>query len=580
MPIARTAAAIALCLFAVLARAGDDPFTGNMPPSLTSDSGSTQFLPVEQAYRIAVQPGNKVIHVRWTMAKGYYLYHHGFKVWRGDRDITAGVKLPQGMHKTDPYFGRVEVYYGSVSYDVPVSDGAKSVVLTLQSQGCADAGLCYPPYRKRFEVDLDDHIVTEMPVGNDAGGTVAAIPSTDIGLALALVLAFAGGIILNLMPCVLPVLALKALAFAETGDHRVRHRHGWVYTAGVIATFLAVAAVLVGLRAAGESIGWGFQLQSPWFVGGLVYLFVALSLALAGVHDIGASFMGVGEDLTRRPGYLGTFFTGVLATLVASPCTAPFMGTALGYAAVQPAATALSVFAALGFGMAFPYLLLGYLPRLVRWLPHPGPWMVRLREFMAFPLLATAVWLMWVLTRQTGATGTAIVLSGSLVVALALWLPGSGWTTRMVRIGLLVGALALLHLPTISAGQGPARTAASNGFSEPFTPQRLQQLRDQGRAVFVNFTADWCITCLANEATVLGRDRVHEAFRRHDVTYLKADWTHYDPMISKTLAHYGRSGIPLYLYFPPRPDAKPVILPQVLTTDRVLSIVGNDARVE
>ncbi len=533
------------------------------------------FLPVEQAYRLNIVATEQGLQLQWRITDGYFLYRHGFKAAVDGRDMLAEARLPSGIVKQDELFGEVEIYHQQMVVDLPI--GADSpFVLDVQSQGCSEEGLCYPPYKQRFEVNWpggDWREVDAQATPTAPATPVTAPADSDITLPLAALFAFLGGLILNLMPCVLPILSLKALGLASSHDSRgQRIAHGWWYTAGIVASFCLVAAVLIGLKSAGTAVGWGFQLQSSWFVAALVYLFFLMAMLLAGAADFSGQWMGFGQALTSGGGYRGSFFTGALAVLVASPCTAPFMGTAMGFALSQGAAMAMLVFVALGLGMAAPFLLLSYLPQLGSWLPKPGAWMERFREFLAFPLLATAIWLLWVIGRQTGVDGVALVLAGCLLIAVALWFNGGAVSVQSARVALFAGALLILASPTLrSSGDGNSADYAS------FSEARVEELRAEGTPVFVNFTADWCITCLANENWVLGKDEVKNAFRQHGVAYLKADWTNHDPVISATLESWGRSGIPLYLYYPASVDQPATVLPQILSVDLVLETLRGEA---
>jgi len=386
-------------------------------------------------------------------------------------------------------------------------------------------------------------------------------------------LAFAGGLLLNLMPCVFPVLSLKALSLLQhsQAERRQQRLHGVAYTVGVLLSFVAIAALLLALQAAGQQVGWGFQLQNPVFIALLVYLLFVLALSLSGLVSVGQSWMGVGESLTHRGGYWGSFFTGVLAVLVASPCTAPFMGTALGYAVTQPALIALLVFALLGLGMATPFLLLSFSPHLLRYLPKPGAWMEGFKQFMAFPLYATVLWLLWVLGRQVGVDGMTAVLGGLLLLTLGLWL-SAGQTAlwrKVTMILLILSALGLLRLPVLQPNvQVPEhKTNAAQAYSK----QRLQDLLAQDKSVFVNLTAAWCITCLVNEQVALSRLSVQQAFAQQEIVYLKGDWTNYNAEITELLAQFGRNGVPLYLLY--RPNQEVQVLPQILTPAIVLQAI-------
>lgn len=405
-------------------------------------------------------------------------------------------------------------------------------------------------------------------------------------LASALLLALIGGVVLNLMPCVFPVLSIKALALIKHArqDARQTRLHGAVYTLGILVSFLALGAILIALKAGGAEIGWGFQFQSPLFVLAVAYLMFAVGLSLSGVFTMGGSIVGVGSALAERPGYAGSFFTGVLATVVATPCTAPFMGAALGFALSQPPPVLLSVFLSLGLGLALPYLLLSNWPSLQRRLPKPGIWMDRLKQAMAFPMYAAAVWLVWVLAQQSGINAIVVALGGMVAIAFAAWLyeitKYSGKTTQ--RTGLGFSALSLIAAlfggyfgveTSASAVAAPTPEIADRHW-EAYSAARLKQLRAEGKPVFVNFTAAWCISCLVNEKVALSQEAVIDAFKQGGITYLKGDWTNRDPEITRILAEFGRSGVPLYLYYPPGVSASPVILPQILTPEIVTQAVA------
>jgi|SRR6056297_503903 len=398
-----------------------------------------------------------------------------------------------------------------------------------------------------------------------------------------LLLALVGGMLLNLMPCVFPVLSLKAMSLVNGGERHAA-RHGWAYTGGVLVTFALLAGALLTLRAGGEAIGWGFQLQSPGFVALLIYLFFAMALSLSGVFELGTRWMGLGQDMPGHDGLRGSFFTGALATLVASPCTAPAMGTALGVAAVLPAVQAMGVFLALGFGLALPMLVLSLVPALARRLPKPGPWMITFRQVMAFPLYLTVVWLLWVLGNQVGSTGMSWLLAGLVALAFALWLGGraGGRSTAgtvqavaHVLVGLaLLGALAAWLNAIDFEPPGRAATAGA----EPWSIERLAELNaDPGRGVLVNMTADWCVTCKVNEAVALSTDTVRGAIDEFGFIYLVGDWTRRDPAITRYLEEFGRNGVPLYVVYPPGPDPQPIVLPQILTPGSVAAALRDAA---
>jgi len=400
----------------------------------------------------------------------------------------------------------------------------------------------------------------------------------------ALLLAFLGGVILNAMPCVFPILSLKLLSIAQQAHGRRSERisHGLAYTGGVVLSFAALGSALLVLRAAGQTVGWGFQLQSPVFVAVLAYLLFAMGLSLSGVADFGASLAGVGGRLAGRAGLAGTFFTGVLATVVATPCTAPFMATALGFALIAPAALSIGVFLALGFGLAAPYLAASLSSRWQRVLPKPGAWMDLVKQLLAFPLYATVAWLLWVLIQEVGPGEAFAALFGLVLIAFAVWVYGrtrpAQRTGRMLGTSLAaVGGVAALSLAaSLSAAVGgmpPAQLGTQDGLSyERFTPQRLAALLAEGKPAFVNLTASWCVTCLINERVALASEAVRQAFAERGIVPLKGDWTNQNPEITQFLQQFGRSGVPLYLLYTGK--GEPVLLPQILTTASVLDALA------
>ncbi|MEM8661407.1 MAG: protein-disulfide reductase DsbD [Pseudomonadota bacterium] len=541
-------------------------------------SGNVEFLPVEEAYQVNVEVlDDERLRIYWSIADDYYLYQHRFKFElnnaQGPVPVTA--QLPIGLEKVDEFFGEVVVYYNFADIELQAAPGTDRATLALGSQGCADAGLCYPPQTHYFDVDFITASATPMdePPAKSGGAQTSGASDTNslaaVGtLPYMLLLAFLGGAILNLMPCVFPILSLKVLSFARSTDHD-RHMHSWLYSAGVVFSFVAVAALLIALQQAGQAIGWGFQLQSPGFVIALAYLFIAMGLSLSGVVDFGGSLMNAGSGLADRGGLAGSFFTGVLAVVVASPCTAPFMGTALGFAVSQPPHIALLVFAALGAGMAAPLLILGYSSFARKLMPKPGAWMETLKQFLAFPLYATALWLLWVAGRQTGVNTMTAALAGALFIALGLWLWRYGNWSRAVAVACVVGAIGL---GTWRAGdESGLQSSLKRANTVAWSEQGIDELRANGTPVFVDVTADWCITCLANESAVLFTDRMTQAFADHGVVYMVADWTNYDAEIAAYLRKYGRNGIPLYLMYPGDKNGEPLLLPQLLTHDTVLA---------
>jgi thiol:disulfide interchange protein DsbD len=381
------------------------------------------------------------------------------------------------------------------------------------------------------------------------------------------------------MPCVFPVLAMKAMALARLGGeaNRAIRLHAASYTAGVLVSFTVIGGGLVALRAGGAAAGWGFQFTEPAFVAVMAWLMLAVALNLSGVFRMGGA-VGVGQGLAGRGGHAGAFFTGTLAVLLATPCTAPFMAAALGAAMVMPPAMTMGVFLALGLGLALPYALLGVFPGVARILPRPGAWMERLRQALAFPMLGAAAWLVWVLAQGSGPDGVLLALAGGVVLAAGLWALGLAQRAEAGRLaiagrvaaGVAVLALAAL-LPRLSSAPATAADLAPGGAlaAEAWSAARVEQLRAEGRPVFVNATAAWCITCQVNERVALRGAAVQDAFAARGVAYLKADWTRGDAAIGALLRRHGRDGVPLYLYWAPG-AVEPVLLPQLLTEGIVL----------
>ena len=393
---------------------------------------------------------------------------------------------------------------------------------------------------------------------------------------MALLGALLGGMILNLMPCVFPVLAIKVVGFARHGSNQRRQRVGGLaYSAGVVLSFVALGALMLVLRGAGEQLGWGFQLQSPAVVAALAVLFTVIGLNLAGLFEFGQFVPGSVAMLEAKNPSMDAFLSGILAVVIASPCTAPFMGASLGLALALPATQALAIFAALGLGMALPYLAASWSPALARKLPRPGVWMATFRHAMAFPMFATVVWLVWVLGQQSGINGAAALLALLLSLALVIWALGLQGRSRLVMTTLSMATLAFL---TGSIGQNvikpleSASATASTALWQPWAPGKVDQVLTTGAPVFVDFTAAWCVTCQYNKSTTLANAEVLADFAARQVTLLRADWTRRDPAITATLAQLGRNGVPVYvLYQPGRP---PVVLSEILSTTEVRSALA------
>lgn len=538
----------------------------------------TQFLPVDEAYRLTlVADGDQQLILQWLIAPEYYLYRHAFKAQASDvnGNISIDLAIPDGLAKTDEFFGDVEVYYDAVEAMVTLGKTTELAQIKVTYQGCADAGLCYPPETKSFLWHLASGEIQSgslAPPSNEINSSDSSSDTASIGLMTAIAFAFLGGIILNIMPCVFPILSLKALSFTH-GSAEQHRRASLIYAAGVITSFMALASVLVAIQQTGQLIGWGFQLQNTGFVIGLAYLFTVMGLSLNGLIHFGTSMMNVGQSLTEQDGDTGNFFTGVLAVVVASPCTAPFMGTALGYALTQPISVTLIVFAALGAGMALPMIILSHSNAAVHALPKPGPWMDTAKNVLAFPLYLTSVWLLWVAGNQAGVNTMALALSGLVLLALAAYLYGGTAARKGISIVLVAGAVYLAIPSENNTGGSDASRALSEG-QIAWSADILEEYIERGDPIFVDVTADWCITCLANEAAVLFTPETEQAFIDAEIPYMIADWTDYDADIGRFVQSHGRSGIPLYVMYP-RGGSEPVILPQLLTRDIVLTAIEN-----
>lgn len=470
--------------------------------------------------------------------------------------------------------------------DLGSSDTAPALdgVLAVEGQGAGE--------RHGYSISAARSQASVAPAGSGVqfaqqGGASASGASSagapgggHISFAVAIGFAFLGGLILNLMPCVFPVLSLKALSLAkDAGNADARRTKGLLYLAGVLASFAAIAVIVVTLRAAGSTIGWGMQFQSPVFVLAMMALFLALGLSLSGVFTIGAGITSLGDSLTRGRSLLSYFFTGVLATVVATPCTAPFMGAAIGYAFSQPALSVFAILLSLGFGFALPMVLLSLTRGLERWLPRPGAWMETFKQLMAFPLYVTVGWLLWVLSIQKGSDSVLAATITLIGVAFAAWLlgrrPEPGWMRDAMAAGITLLAIGIGALSLGAAspnGASKAVTAANSDGpkSEAFSLMRLLELTSQNRPVFVNLTAAWCITCKVNERLALRSEQVAKAFAERGVAYLVGDWTNGNPEITALLKAHGRAGVPLYLLYANGPDAEPEMLPQLLTESMIL----------
>jgi len=587
-------------------------------------------LPSEKAFgfEAIVDNGNRLL-LRFSPAPGYYLYRDRTSLaLEGADGVRAGrPQWPAGKPYRDEHFGNVVVYFDQVDVPLPLrrdKPDATPATLVVTFQGCQTDGICYPPMTRRVRLSLPAGKVSQKdkeelavaplvipPLAAGKKGEMTPMPLIDPAnppapqplvvrpaaeaaslaeaapdasadntrrsqppaetagngsLLWVLLLALAGGLILNLMPCVLPVLSLKVLGVAQSGESRQHARnHALWYTAGVLVAFTVIGALVLALRAAGQAAGWGFQLQHPWFIAALVYLMFVVGLSLSGVFTLGGNGGQLGQKLASRSGPSGDFFTGVLACVVASPCIAPFMGPALAYAFTAPPALAMLVFLALGLGLALPFLLIGFVPALAKRLPKPGAWMETFKHVMAFPMYLTAIWLLWVLGKQRGIDAMGLMLAGMALLALGLWwFERSRWHSRTLGmvIGAVIALLALVPVWGVTRLPPPAAAVASEG-TVAYSPQMLDRLRADNRVVFVNMTADWCVTCKANERNVLDRDKFRDTLKRVNAVYMRGDWTNVDPQISAFLDQHKAVGVPLYVVY--GPGTPPRVLPTVLT---------------
>ncbi len=469
----------------------------------------------------------------------------------------------------------------ALTIEMKLAEPLVAGLTTVKGVAVSDSGWPGSNGRKAINVNA--------PVGADLAAAAGSIQrpadggGVGVGDSVLAALAFAliGGILLNLMPCVFPVLGIKVMGFVEHahGDARAMRAQGVIFTLGVLLSFVALAAIMLALRAGGTQLGWGFQLQSPLVVTLLATLFFVLALNLSGVFEWGAFAQSLTSKMSAQGRYADAFLSGVLATVVATPCTAPFMGAAVGFTLTQSAALSLAVFATLGLGMALPVLLLALFPRLLKRLPKPGAWMEAFKQVLAFPLYATVAWLAWVLGAQAGNDAVFALLAGLVLVAMAAWMYGRSlhaparWRTA-IAVVLAATGLAVAW-PGPAGGDGAEALAARKGELawQPWSPEKVRELTAAGRPVFVDFTAAWCVTCQVNKRIALHNAQVIAAFAAHDVVALKADWTRQDPRITATLAKLGRIAVPVYALYLPGEEV-PRLLPEVLTPTLVLDEIS------
>ena len=532
---------------------------------------------------LPVDAGPPAPHPRWgaELAAARGQLPHAPDGWqlaatRDGRTVTLTVQAPAGATFTPADF-HFFADDGLIAYDQPQpirtgGNGALILTLPIDPAGPKNPTRLYGVLALAkgdipgIRVDLP---FSTPPLTSDLR------PSTAVAGSLpgTLVLALLGGLILNLMPCVFPVLGIKILGFVNQAgaDRRKVTLHGLVFALGVLVSFWVLAGALLALRAGGRELGWGFQLQEPGFVFVLAALLLVFALNLSGLFEVGLSATGVGAQLQRQSGYAGSFFTGVLATVVATPCSAPFLAPALGAALALSAAESLAVFTAIALGLAVPYLLLSAFPAAVKFLPRPGAWMETFKQLMAFPLYATVGFLVWVLAGQTPDTGLLKVLFGLVLVAMAAWAYGRwtqhGGSAARRRFGVTLAVVLLAAGVTVGWPRPPDLTW------EQWSPETVAKLRAEGKTLYVDFTARWCATCQSNKAVVFSSQKVRAALRAHGVVLLKADWTSRDAQITEALAAFHRSAVPFDLIYAPG-RADPILLPELLTPDIVLAALA------
>jgi thiol:disulfide interchange protein DsbD len=549
------------------------------PPPATLKIG---FVPTATGFRMTVNTGHKETEASFFPATADILSNPAPQVATPtSAGVTLDLKKDETLTANPKQMAGVLVLSGGRAYELIALAGApKPAKPAVQEAIPATTSMSAPS-----PISSAHPAVAETESSRPH-------PASGPGLLQAAGLAFLGGLILNLMPCVFPVLFIKGLSLVQSGNEE-RHKlrtHGFVYAAGILISFWVLVAVLLGLRSAGAHLGWGFQFQSPIFLSLMAALLFFLGLSLAGQFEIGLTLTSAGGSLAAKQGYTGSFFTGVLAVIVATPCTAPFMGVALGYALSQPAVVTFAVFTALALGLAAPYVALTLQPAWTRILPRPGAWMEVLKQAVSVPIFGTVIWLAWVVAQAYGATLLAALLASFLLIAVAGWFlgrwPAQRWATAIAAL-ILVSVIGLSVMsakalvPRFSSQEVLSVRLVSRSGWQPWSAEAVTKYQSQGRPVFVDFTASWCLSCQVNERVALGKPEVQKAFADANVALLRADWTRYDDSITQTLASLGRSGVPTYVLYVPG-EKTPRVLPEVLTpgivTDALASLPHQSAQ--
>ena len=535
---------------------------------------NNEFLPFQDAYKLSVNFSDDVLNFDWEIADGYYLYKAKINVFAHDANTQIhNMVFSDSQNKFDEFFNEnMEIFYDSATMTAAYVSSDKILQLKLLSQGCADIGFCYPPQEQWIQINLENSKV-EIYQNQPNSFTNSQTSTKNISIFAAMLGAFLGGLILNLMPCVFPVLSIKAMSFMQTHQtNRELRIHATTYMIGVVTSFLIIATTMLSLRAAGSAVGWGFQLQSPQFLIILAYLFFIIGMTFLGFVNVGSKLMSIGQSIDSQSSLQSSFFTGVLAVIIASPCTAPFMGPALGFAIYQPTGIALAVFAMLGFGMALPFVVLILIPKTKSLLPRPGLWMEQFKQFLAFPMFFTTAWLLWVIGRQTDTTVLSLVVVGLIFISIGIWINQilvqlkSGRSYSLLKVIAVAMIIPALALPLMNEEETEGTVLWIN-----YDSKTLATLRAEGRPVFINLTADWCITCLANEKVAF-TEMFYTEMEKNNIVYLKGDWTNQDKEITSLLNEHNRNGVPLYLMYP-KNGGSPEVLPQILLEQTLLEAI-------
>ncbi|MGO9777163.1 MAG: protein-disulfide reductase DsbD family protein [Terracidiphilus sp.] len=570
-----------------------------LPDALPANDRAT-FQPTKEGFRLTVQTGRRELSATFFPEDQDIIDNPApQKLTPTANGLILDLKKDASLKANPAQLRGVLELSGGRAYEiVALPPGVKAAPMEQGSAGGASgeeqpSGAKAPDDGKATEVGAKapSYQSADNPTGAGNQAAYSSVDQAASGFWARLLrvsgLAFLGGLLLNLMPCVFPVLFLKGLALVNSGnEERSKLRaHGMVYAAGILVSFWALVALLLGLRAAGATLGWGFQFQSPVFLALMAGLLFFLGLSLAGQFEIGLTLTSAGGSLAQKQGYTGSFFTGVLAVVVATPCTAPFMGAAIGYALAQSAAVTFAVFTALALGLAAPYVVLTLQPAWTRLLPKPGVWMEVLRQAVAVPIFVTVIWLAWVLAQAYGASVLAALLASFLLLAIAGWFLGrwsaKRWSTAVAAL-ILLGVIALAVCgqrlvgdarESMGATGNTGLASAAAGAWEPWSPQLLEAYQAQGRPVFVDFTAAWCLSCQVNERVALNQPEVKQAFQAANVALLRADWTRHDEAITQALTALGRSGVPAYALYTPG-ETSPRLLPEVLTPGIVTDAIG------